>query len=137
MRESSSSPRTCSGDMYSRVPNTAPGDVTESSTLAVGTEERATPAVSVIAAWLNQRANELKIESSLLASRSDLTELINSGGGRLATGWRADTVGAPIRQLMEGNAVIRLTDGGRHIELDSRALADVGSDSLVSEQPLL
>ncbi len=81
------------------------------------TDRTLAPAVSVIAAWLNQRASELKIESSLLASRSDLTELINSGGGRLADGWRKETVGEPIRQLLHGEAVVRLTDGGRRVDL--------------------
>ena len=83
------------------------------------TDRTLAPAVSVIAAWLNQRASELKIESSLLASRSDLTELINSGEGRLADGWRMQLVGEPIRQLLHGEAVVRLTDGGRRVDLQS------------------
>ncbi len=81
------------------------------------TDRTLAPAVSVIAAWLNQRASELKIETSLLASRADLTELINTGEGRLASGWRAETIGEPIRQLLHGDAVIRLTDNGRRIDL--------------------
>lgn len=76
------------------------------------------PAVSVISAWLNQRAHELAIESQLLATRADLVDLLNTGGGRLAEGWRAELVGAPIRALMAGDAAITLADGGRRIVLD-------------------
>lgn len=78
------------------------------------------PAVAVIAAYLHQRAAELKIEPSLLASRSDLATLLNSGGGRLATGWRQATIGEPISQLMTGERVIALRNGGRQIELLER-----------------
>jgi ribonuclease D len=77
------------------------------------------PAVSVIAAWLSQHANELGLEPSLLATRADLVELLNTGGGRLAHGWRADTVGEPIRQLMDGRAVLALGDHGRKLVLQS------------------
>jgi ribonuclease D len=76
------------------------------------------PAVAVISAWLNQRAHELDLESQLLATRADLVDLINTGGGRLAEGWRSDLVGVPIRSLMEGRAAITLADGGRRIVLD-------------------
>ena len=81
------------------------------------TDKTLGPAVAVIAAFLNQRASELKIEPSLLASRSDLAVLLNNGGGRLATGWRNETIGEPISQLMTGELVIALRDGGRRIEL--------------------
>ncbi len=76
------------------------------------------PAVSVISAWLNQRAHELQLESQLLATRSDLVDLLNTGGGRLAESWRHELVGAPIRALMDGRAAITLADGGRRIVLD-------------------
>ncbi len=75
------------------------------------------PAVSVIAAWLSQRASELGLESSLLATRADLVELLNTGSGRLAEGWRAETIGEPIRHLLAGTAVLALGDGGRRLEL--------------------
>lgn len=76
------------------------------------------PAVSVISAWLNQRAHELALESQLLATRSDLVDLLNTGAGRLAEGWRAELVGEPIRALIAGKAAITLADGGRRIVLD-------------------
>jgi ribonuclease D len=75
------------------------------------------PAVTVIGAWLTQRAAELDLEPSLLATRADLTALISTGGGRLATGWRLELVGEPIRRLLAGEAAIALEDGGRRIAL--------------------
>jgi ribonuclease D len=75
------------------------------------------PAVTVIGAWLAQRASELSLEASLLATRSDLVELLNTGGGRLAVGWRAQLVGAPIQELLRGERALALTDQGRRIEL--------------------
>ena len=75
------------------------------------------PAVTVIGAWITQRAAELALEPSLLATRADLTALIVTGGGRLATGWRRELIGEPIRRLLAGEAAIRLEQGGRRITL--------------------
>ena len=71
----------------------------------------------MIGAWLTQRAAELDLEPSLLATRADLTALISTGGGRLATGWRLELIGEPIRRLLAGEAAIALEDGGRRIAL--------------------
>jgi ribonuclease D len=81
------------------------------------TDRSLAPALSVIAAWITQRAGELRLEPSLLATRADLGELLNSGNGRLSHGWRADIVGAPIASLIAGDTSIALRDGGRRIEL--------------------
>jgi ribonuclease D len=78
------------------------------------------PAVSVISAWLQQRAHELELEAQLLATRADLVELLNRDDGRLTRGWRAELVGQPIRALMEGRAALTLADGGRRIVLDGQ-----------------
>jgi ribonuclease D len=75
------------------------------------------PAVTVIGAWLTQRAAELDLEPSLLATRADLSALISTGEGRLATGWRLELVGEPIRRLISGEAAIALENGGRRIAL--------------------
>ena len=75
------------------------------------------PAVTVIGAWITQRAAELDLEPSLLATRADLTALIVTGGGRLATGWRRELIGEPIRRLIAGEAAIALEQGGRRITL--------------------
>jgi ribonuclease D len=81
------------------------------------TDRSLTPALSVIAAWITQRAGELRLEPSLLATRADLGELLNNSNGRLSHGWRSDIVGAPIAALLSGSSTIALRDGGRRIEL--------------------
>ena len=75
------------------------------------------PAVTVIGAWLAQRASELDLDPAVLATRADLTQLLHGSPSRIATGWRADLVGAPIQRLLEGKASIVLRDGGRRVEL--------------------
>jgi ribonuclease D len=75
------------------------------------------PAVTVIGAWLSQRASELDLDPAVLATRADLTQLLHGSPSRIATGWRADLVGAPIQRLLAGEATIVLRDGGRRVEL--------------------
>jgi ribonuclease D len=75
------------------------------------------PAVTVIGAWLAQRASELDLDPAVLATRADLAALLQGDKSRLASGWRADLVGAPLQRLLRGEAVLALADGGRRIEL--------------------
>lgn len=75
------------------------------------------PAVTVIGAWLSQRASELDLDPAVLATRADLNQLFHGAPSRLATGWRAELVGAPIQRLLAGEATIVLRDGGRRVEL--------------------
>ncbi|HWS44622.1 MAG TPA: HRDC domain-containing protein [Acidimicrobiia bacterium] len=75
------------------------------------------PAVTVLGAWLAQRAAELDLDPSLLATRAELTQLLQGGESRLAGGWRADLVGEPLQRLLSGEAVLALRDGGRRIEM--------------------
>jgi ribonuclease D len=75
------------------------------------------PAVTVIGAWLAQRASELDLDPALLATRAELTQLLQNRPSRLATGWRTDLVGAPLQRLLDGHASLVLRDGGRRIEL--------------------
>ena len=75
------------------------------------------PAVTVIGAWLAQRASELDLDPAVLATRAELTQLLHGAPSRIATGWRADLVGAPIQRLLAGEATIVLRDGGRRVEL--------------------
>ena len=65
------------------------------------------PAVPLVSAWVSQRARELELETSLLATRSDLEDLLRGvPGARLTLGWRAELVGEPIRRLVEGEATL-------------------------------
>jgi ribonuclease D len=75
------------------------------------------PAVTVLGAWLAQRANELELDPSLLATRADLTALLHDRPSRLAKGWREELVGEPLQRLLHGEATLALRDSGRRIEL--------------------
>jgi ribonuclease D len=78
------------------------------------------PAVTVLGAWLAQRATELDLDPAALATRADLTRLLQGDESRLATGWRAELVGEPLRRLVAGEATLALVDGGRRIVLRDR-----------------
>ncbi len=45
--------------------------------------------------------------------------LVYGRPGRLDVGWRAALAGVGMRQLLDGEAVIRLVDGGRHIHMEA------------------
>jgi ribonuclease D len=65
------------------------------------------PALPLVSAWVSQRARELELETSLLATRSDLEDLLRGvPDARLTLGWRAELVGEPIRQLVSGEATL-------------------------------
>lgn len=65
------------------------------------------PAVPLISAWVSQLARELDLETSVLATRSDLEDLLRGvPDARLTQGWRADIVGEPIRRLLDGEAAL-------------------------------
>jgi ribonuclease D len=75
------------------------------------------PAVTVLGAWLAQRASELDLDPSLLATRADLTALLHDRPSRLGKGWRAELVGEQLQKLLRGEGAIMMRDGGRRIEL--------------------
>jgi ribonuclease D len=75
------------------------------------------PAVTVLGAWLAQRASELHLDPTLLGTRAELTQLLQGQPSRLGTGWRDQLVGAPLRRILAGEAALVLRDGGRRIEL--------------------
>lgn len=79
------------------------------------------PAVTVLGAWLAQRASELDLDPALLATRAELTQLLQGNESRVGTGWRNELVGEPLRRLLAGRAVLVLADGGRRIELRDEA----------------
>ncbi len=65
------------------------------------------PAVPLISAWVSQLARELELETSVLATRADLEDLLRGvPDARLTQGWREELVGEPIRRLLEGEAAL-------------------------------
>jgi ribonuclease D len=78
------------------------------------------PAVPLISAWVSQRARDLELETSLLATRADLEDLLRGvPDARLTQGWRAELVGEPIRRLLEGEATLAF-DRSQGLVLEER-----------------
>jgi ribonuclease D len=92
-------------------------------TLAEDVPRDLRPAVTLVSAWVSQLARDLKIDTSLLATRGDLADLLlGAPDARLAHGWRAELVGDHIRQLVDGEAALAF-DGARGLLLEPRAAA--------------
>lgn len=102
-----------------------PPPVQKASRSDVPRELRA--AVGLLTAWVAQRARDLGIDASLLATRADLEDLLRGAeDARLARGWRAELVGAQVRELLNGHAALAFDrEGGLMLEARSyRALGD-------------
>ncbi|MCU1455514.1 MAG: rnd [Acidimicrobiales bacterium] len=80
------------------------------------------PAVTLVSAWVSQLARDIEMDTSLLATRSDIEALLAStDGARLKVGWRASLVGEPIRSLVAGDAALAFDgNGGLLLERRSR-----------------
>jgi hypothetical protein len=75
-------------------------------------------AVSLLVAYVGELARAERLEKQLLATRDDVRALVYGRPGRLDEGWRAALAGQSLRKVLDGEAVIRLVDGGRHIKLE-------------------
>jgi ribonuclease D len=79
------------------------------------------PAVALAAAWVGQLARDLGVDAALLGTRADLHALLrHDADARLATGWRAELVGEPLRRLVEGDAALAF-DGHGGLVLEARS----------------
>ncbi|MDW3218364.1 MAG: ribonuclease D [Acidimicrobiales bacterium] len=75
------------------------------------------PAVALVAAWVNQLARDRELDPTLLATRADVEALVRGDDdARLATGWRAELAGGPIRRLVAGDAALAFEDGAVVLE---------------------
>ncbi len=72
------------------------------------------PAVTLVSAWVSDLARRQRVDTTLLATRSDLISLIRGDhDARLSVGWRAELLGDGVRQLMGGHAALTFEpDGG-------------------------
>jgi ribonuclease D len=75
-------------------------------------------AVGLLAAWTGQVAGTEQVEPRLLATRDDVKAVVNGRPSRLDDGWRADMVGDRLRDLLAGDAMLRLVEGGRRVRLE-------------------
>jgi ribonuclease D len=78
------------------------------------------PAVALISAWVAQLGRQLHIDTTMLATRSDVEALLRGDElARLTQGWRAEVLGQDIRRLVEGRAAIAF-DGHGSLVLEDR-----------------
>jgi len=78
------------------------------------------PAVSLMMAWISQIGADQGIDPALLATRSDLAGFVAGDPDcRLASGWRAEMLGEPLRALLEGRAALYFAGDGR-LSLEAR-----------------
>lgn len=70
-------------------------------------DRRLRPALTLVSAWVGQLSHDVKVEASLLATRSDLIAFLRGdASSRLAQGWRHEVLGNRVRQVVSGEAAI-------------------------------
>ncbi len=79
-------------------------------------DRRLRPAVALVSAWVAQLGRTHGIDTALLGTRADIEELLATGTGRLAEGWRAELVGGPVRDLVDGRAALAFEGHGLVLE---------------------
>jgi ribonuclease D len=81
----------------------------------------AKPAVTLVAAWVSERAKELEIDQAILATRADLVAFLQEPPAeRLQESWRNALVGEPIRRLVAGDVALALDGAALVLEERSR-----------------
>ncbi len=92
-------------------------------------------AVALVSAWVTQVSRELRIDPSLLATRTDLaTFLAEDPDARLATGWRKDLLGNAIQELVGGTFALAF-DGAGGLALERRSGETVVIDLPIPDAP--
>ena len=86
------------------------------------------PAVTLIAAWMSQYADDMNLDPAMLGSRSDIEEFVRSGESRLAHGWRHDLAGSAIRSLLAGDAAVAF-DGDGRVVVEKRSHVPIDGDN--------
>ena len=90
------------------------------------------PAVTLVSAWVAQLAQELRIDTAMLATRSDLLALLRADpAARLVQAWRAGLVGDRIRQLVDGRAALAFRPGKGDLVLEARSGEELSVDVAV------
>lgn len=82
-------------------------------TVPGGVDRDLRPAIALLSAWVSQLARDLEIDASLLATRGDIEAFLRGDdNARLASGWREELVGRPVRRLLEGGAAVAFAGNG-------------------------
>ena len=92
-------------------------------------------AVALVSAWVTQVSRLLRIDPSLLATRTDLaTFLSKDPDARLASGWRKDLLGDAVEELVGGTYALAF-DGAGGLALERRSGETVTIDLPVPAAP--
>lgn len=68
-------------------------------------ERHLRPAITLISAWISEVARLERVDTALLATRSDIVQFLkDQPQARLMNGWRQELVGEQLRALMSGRA---------------------------------
>jgi ribonuclease D len=79
------------------------------------------PAATLASAWVAQLARDLDVDTSLLATRTDIEDfLLDEPDARLGEGWRRQAVGDRLHRLVAGEAALAV-DGNATIVLEERS----------------
>ena len=83
-------------------------------------------ATTLAGAWVAQLGRDEEIDPALLATRTELTSLLNGrAAGRLDEGWRKDLVGERVRLLAAGGASLAF-DGKGGLLIEERSFRPLG-----------
>ncbi|NNE20694.1 MAG: ribonuclease D [Myxococcales bacterium] len=74
--------------------------------------------IALCLAWLAQRAAQEGLDTTVLGTREDVTNLVLRQPSRLASGWRDVLVGHELRAIIDGTAALRVD--GTKLELLDR-----------------
>jgi ribonuclease D len=74
--------------------------------------------IALCLAWLNQRATEEGLDTSVLGTRDDVTRLVLRQPSRLSSGWRDSLVGGDLRSIIDGMTALGVN--GTELELVDR-----------------
>ncbi len=74
--------------------------------------------IALCLAWLAQRAAQEGLDTTVLGTREDVTNLVLRQPSRLASGWRDVLVGHQLRAIIDGTAALRVD--GTKLELLDR-----------------
>ena len=96
------------------------------SPLAEDNERDLRAATTLAGAWVAQLGRDEEIDPALLATRSELTALLNGrSAGRLDQGWRKELVGDRVRLLAAGGASLAF-DGKGGLLIEERSHRPLG-----------
>jgi ribonuclease D len=92
------------------------------------------PAITLVSAWVSQVAKDERIDTSMLATRTDLIALVSGDeNARLRHGWRAELLGDGIARLIAGTAGLTFNGQGGLRLIDAVPAGQVAGEDAGAE----